>query len=135
MLQLIIFDEAHYSATSQPNEGKRDTPYENLLNFLNSEEYPNVVVLLVTATPWNLLTVSSKLERSTEVILNAKKEVLPLDNSISKDSYKRIPLHEITWNHGYEGTFIAGKKTKLMVSYIFTVEKLNQIILFYFRRS
>ena len=69
LLQILIFDEAHYSATSKTEKSKKETPYSTLLNYLNSDEYPNILVLLVTATPWNLLTVSSKL-RQTEILLD-----------------------------------------------------------------
>ena len=116
LLQIHIFDEAHYSATSQPDENKQETPYAMLLNYLNSDDYPNIIVLLVTATPWNLLTASSKL-RKTEVILDESGNLVPCGRGLeSKKANRKVLLHEITWNHGYEGNFRKGNKTKLQVT-------------------
>ena len=80
-LQLLIFDEAHYGATQQTKEGVRQTPYSSILQHYNSQVYPNVIVLLVTATPWNLLTVSSKLSDSEVMYENG--ELKPCDDSLS----------------------------------------------------
>ena len=110
----MIFDEAHYSATSQKDEDKRETPYSSLLNFLNSDDYPNVIVLLVTATPWNLITISSKIEK-TEVKHDNDGRLISCQGTLSAlETNRKVPLHEIPWNHGYEGDFRVGKKLKLM---------------------
>ena len=80
-LQLLIFDEAHYGATKQTKEGFRQTPYSSILQHYNSQDYPNVIVLLVTATPWNLLTVSSKLSDSEVMYENG--ELKPCCDALS----------------------------------------------------
>ena len=82
-LQLLIFDEAHYGATQQTKEGFRQTPYSSILQHYNSQDYPNVIVLLVTATPWNLLTVCSKLSDSKVMYDPNTGELKSCDNALS----------------------------------------------------
>ena len=119
-LQILIFDEAHHGATSQHQKDKRETPYSFLSSEFNSDDYPNVIVLLVSATPWNLMTVLTKLEK--EVVICSPQG----DNGIGKLESKEgtlsslktkqeIQLHEIAWNHGQEGDLLNGKKVKIMV--------------------
>ena len=115
-LQILVFDEAHYSATSQKDEMKRETPYSKLLNYINSEKYPNVIVLLVTATPWNLLTVSSKIER-TEIKIAKDGQLESCEGELPYlETHRKTRLHEITWNHGFEGDYRVGKKVILEVN-------------------
>ena len=52
LLTIVIFDEAHYSATSETAKGE-DSAYSYLLNHFNSEDFPNIVVLMISATPFN----------------------------------------------------------------------------------
>ena len=121
-LQILIFDEAHYSATSQKDATKKETPYSKLLNYINSEEYPNIIVLLITATPWNLLTVSSKVER-TEVRIGDNGEPESCEGDLPYlEAHRKTPLHEIAWNQGYEGEYLMGKKIKLEVIISFQFE-------------
>ena len=123
LLQLIIFDEAHYSATSQTDETKGETPYSMLVNYINSEDYPNIIVLFVSATPWTLMTTGSKL-RKTEVLLTENGNLQPLERGLTaKKANRKVLLHEITWNHGYEGDFRKGKKMKLQVKIDFVLCK------------
>ena len=59
-LFVIVFDEAHHGATSftsdlnNSGDQARPSPYNKLAGSWNSEDFPNVVVLLVSATAWNL---------------------------------------------------------------------------------
>ena len=118
-LQLLIFDEAHYGATQQTEEGKPQTPYSSILQHYNSQEYPNVIVLLVTATPWNLLTVSSKLSDSL-VMYDPKTGALQAcDDSLAAiHTNRKINLHKIPWNYGHEREIQEGKELKLMVNHL-----------------
>ena len=115
-LQLLIFDEAHHGATKQSNEDKSETPYSKLTQHYNSKDYPNIIILLVTATPWNLLTVSSKLPK-TEVMFNPRNGQLEKDKGTlsALDNDKKVPLHEIQYHHCIDRSFQDGKDLKLMV--------------------
>ena len=116
LLQVIVCDEAHYSATSQPDEDKRETPYSLLVNWANSEDYPNVIVILVTATPWNLVTTGTKLPQ-TQVEYDENGRLKSSDKTLAAiKNHRKTKLHEITSSHQYEGDLSVGKKTKLMVS-------------------
>ena len=119
-LQILIFDEAHHGATSQHQKDKRETPYSFLSSEFNSDDFPNVIVLLVSATPWNLMTVLTKLEN--EVVLcspqgdNGVGKLESMEGTLSSLKTKQaIQLHEIAWNHGQEGDLLNGKKVKMMV--------------------
>ena len=115
-LQLLIFDEAHYGATKQPNEDKCETPYSKITQHYNSRDYPNVIIVLVTATPWNLLTVSSKLPK-TEVMFNPDNGRLEkCEGTLSVlDNDRKHLLHLIEWNQGIDRSFQDGKDLRLMV--------------------
>ena len=123
MLYVIVFDEAHYSATSKTSDSRgseqRKTPYAKLAEHWNSTEYPNVIVLLVSATPWNLQTINTKIDRTSEININPnrKYEITAVDPQ-SSDRYKRSKslLHEVHWNHHLEGEILRGKQCRLLVS-------------------
>ena len=114
-LQLLIFDEAHHGATKQSNEDKSETPYSKLTQHYNSQDYPNIIILLVTATPWNLLTVSSKLPK-TEVMFNPRNGRLEKGQGTlsALDNDRKVPLHEIQYHHCIDRSFQDGEDLKLM---------------------
>lgn len=94
-LHVIICDEAHYGLNDDADE--KETAYSKLLADWNSDQYKNVVVVMVSATPWNLLTVRSKLENNAH----------PDDKSLR--------LHVCGWTESLEGDFKQGKEMKLLV--------------------
>lgn len=100
-LQLIICDEAHFSATSQTDQDKRETPYSTLLASWNSTQFPNVIVLLVSATPWNMLTVQTKLEN--------------IEIPDPSNPKRVVRLNVCSWEDGQEGDFMQGKEMRLLV--------------------
>jgi len=58
-LFLIIHDEAHYEATRNPAKGKR--PVDKFINSATVLTSPNVVTLLVSATPYSLVSSNSRI--------------------------------------------------------------------------
>lgn len=66
ILFLIIADEAHWGVTghrpSTDENGEEQTQaHDTYVNCWNDQDYPNVFVVQVTATPYNLLTEQSRL--------------------------------------------------------------------------
>ncbi len=59
-LFLVVADEAHWGVTKETGSGE-DPAYTTLVNTWNSEEHPNVFVLLVSATPHLLLTKNTRI--------------------------------------------------------------------------
>ena len=61
-LFLVVHDEAHYEATRDPTK-KKETAVNT---FMNSEiilKSKNVVTLLVSATPYNLVSTNSRIPK------------------------------------------------------------------------
>ena len=94
ILHVIVFDEAHYSATSKTVKEERKTPYSKLAESWNSKDFPNVVVLLVSATPWNLQTINTRINRLTEIKIdpNNDYEIRAVDDQ-SGDRYKTVSTY------------------------------------------
>ena len=88
--------------------------YEIFANLWNSDEHPNVINLMVSATPWNLQTVKTRFE-STEV--GWKNDVLEIiRGQVSGRAYrKKFKLHEMNWSASYNKAFKEGKEVLLMV--------------------
>ncbi len=62
-LVTVVMDEAHYAATSTVAATGMPSPYGELMGLLKAEEYANLVVICVTATPYNLMTANRKCVR------------------------------------------------------------------------
>ena len=85
----------------------------------NSQDFPNVFVFQISATPWNLQTVNSRIE-NTEVIQDSRTgKISKLDHD--KDKYRRekFKLNEVQWMSSHESDLKIGKKCRLVVSEIF----------------
>ena len=133
-LFVIVFDEAHYSATSVTsdlNNGgdlSKPSPYAKLAGSWNSEDFPNVVVLLVSATAWNLQTSTSRIDRTTEVLFDPTREYeireIQRENT---DRYRRTKtlLHEVHWNNHLESELKIGKHCRLLVR-VFFIKQFNK---------
>ncbi len=109
-LIFIVADEAHWGITKETNSG-RQSAHDVLVNHWNSEEHPNVIILEVSATPYNLLTqnrrfpidryVACDLE-SEELVIGEKNKFtgkLMIDN---KETTRKVgplrDLHHISWS-------------------------------------
>ena len=64
-LYLIVADEAHSAITKETTKKKVAAANNTFVNSWNEEEHPNVIVLQVTATPFNLLTKKSRIPKTT----------------------------------------------------------------------
>ena len=121
-MHINIFDEAHYGATS--NQGDNQTAYQIYANEWNSQDYPRVINIMVSATPWNLQTVNTKFE-STEVG-EKEGELVIVKNQTERRKFKRtFFMYEVDWTLSHGGKFNRGRKLRLMVSssfkYLLTV--------------
>ena len=83
----------------------------------NSEDYPNVFVLQISATPWNLQTVNTRIE-NIEVIQNSKTDEISELDGASRDRYRRekFKLNEVQWINSHESDLKRGKECRLVVS-------------------
>lgn len=106
-----MFDEAHHGATAKED---RETPYSKLLSPWNSEDYPNVFILMVSATPWNLLSVSSKLPKRN-VTMNPKNDYEISESESNFKNRREFNLHQIHWSDSHESNLKIGKKVRIMV--------------------
>ena len=109
-----------FSATAREDVKGTPSPYEKLIKPWNSQDYPNVIVLSVSATPWNLQTVNTKINRKREVIQDSKSgEISEFKEADDiHDRYKRskFSLHEIPWMGSHESDLKQGiKKCRLVV--------------------
>lgn len=67
-LFLVIHDEAHYEATRDP---KKETAVNNFINSETVLKSENVVTLLVSATPYNLVSNNSRIPEDNVIDLMA----------------------------------------------------------------
>ena len=83
----------------------------------NSDEYPNVFVFQISATPWNLQTVNTRIE-NIEVIQNFKTDEISQIDVASSDRYRRekFKLNEVKWINSHESDLRKGKMCRLVVS-------------------
>ena len=141
-LFLIVCDEAHYGATgkscilqsismeiiglscqfSAETLTNAESPYSKIVNHWNSEDHPNVVMLMMTATPQTLLTTNTKLNRNAMIRFNFttdKFENAPRGVAESRTTDANfgepIPRHITGWSAAHEGAFRGGAPMKIVV--------------------
>ena len=113
-LTVVICDEAHFGATGKTDDQDRETPYSLLLNHYNSEDFPRVIVIMVTATPWSLLTTYSRIEL-TKVFRNHDGNLEKIPKNTLSVLENGISLNRITWNETLQATLFHGKSYRLMI--------------------
>ena len=97
----------------------------------NSDDYPNVFVFQISATPWNLQTVNTRIE-NIDVIQNLQTgEICELDVT-STDRYRRekFKLNEVKWINSHESDLRKGKMCRLVVSTNVIIRLLLQVVRF-----
>lgn len=114
-LHINVFDEAHFG-----NSTDKNTAYQLYANSWNSDDHPRVVNLLVTATPWNLLTTSTKLEKTRvtkELDEQGNEKICRVDDDqvTRRKGVNSYSLHEINWQLSYGDAFSKGKLVRLKV--------------------
>ena len=147
-LLVIVADEAHWGITNRPNKKKvgddsettshdneavRKTVHDLVVNSWDDEEYPNVIVLLVTATPYNLLTENSRIDLESYCAPTLKgimegelKKVVTVHthyttriNIDGKDVTKEMGairrLHHVRWAEGHQRMLCQGLVMTLQV--------------------
>lgn len=109
-LTLLIFDEAHHSAT---NNDEKPTPYQEFVNRWFIEDFDNIFCLFLSATPYNLLTNQSRFIMQ-DTIYNAETKTF-IDSDNRYDKSQKFPKYEIRWTLSHIADFRRGWKMRLMV--------------------
>ena len=120
-----------FSATGREDVHDKESPYEMLTSPWNSDDYPNVFVFQISATPWNLQTVNTRIE-NIDVIQNLQTgEISELD-VVSTDRYRRekFKLNEVKWINSHESDLRKGKMCRLVVSTNVIIRLLLQFVRF-----
>ena len=116
-LLFIVADEAHWGISGQTNLG---VSANNALVNAWDDGYPNVIVLLVTATPWNLLTQNSRIpwvtiaekQENGEFLEVEKKRNRLVNPSTGSDVTNKVgpekELHILRWTESCEDSFKRG---------------------------
>ena len=123
-LILIVADEAHWgSVTLKQRDGANPT----LINEWNTKSHPNVIVLQVTATPYNLMTDNSRIpvrELYAKCVLQHENKILaPLiventkvyhnGTDVTNDIGPLKNLHCIKWSECFQASI--QNKSKLIL--------------------
>ena len=123
------------SNSATRREDDLDTPYSQLSNPWNSEDFPNVFVLQISATPWNLQTVNSRIEN---IDVFQDPSTGQMSKNEIKDNYRRgkFKLNEIQWMNSHESNLKIGKECRLIVRYYWSHLQNKQFVLkFKFQRN
>lgn len=118
-LFLIVADEAHWGIT---NSNSLNTVGSNdrFINVWDDEKYSNVIVLLVSATPWNLLTANSRIPETFIAMHKQSGEIVAvnegqlhhlLDQSgkdVTNDVGPKKELHVIQWTEVFDDHLCKG---------------------------
>lgn len=127
-LILVVADEAHWGITHSETSVKGETANNKLVNSWTDEEHPNVLVLQVSATPFNLLTDCSRIPLDEVYARDTmSKENIVLDKntkgkrlfSKGKDVTNRVgtsrKLHHVKWSESFEAKLQAGIIAKVKI--------------------
>ena len=124
-LYLIVCDEAHWGTTSESTDPKsqettgesKQKAYNTLVNSWNASDFPNSIVLQVTATPYNLLTENTRLFLDTMCVWEQHEEerVLKVLEPDEKTSKKQVRLYHMKWTESFEFAIQAGVRQVIKV--------------------
>ncbi|XP_022803416.1 uncharacterized protein LOC111340781 [Stylophora pistillata] len=128
-LFVIVADECHWGITK--DKEKKPSAHNLFINEWCKEKPPiNVIVLQISATPFNLLTQNSRLPKVPCIILNegvsnARKHYKAGDLVVLADepelteernTSKKLELHVVHWSEGELNNFERGMRMKLRSS-------------------
>ena len=116
-LILVVADEAHWGISGQTNLGV--SANNALVNAWN-DQFSNVIVLLVTATPWNLLTQNSRIPEVSVVEKQKTGELIEVKRNgnrlvditsgleVTNEVGAEKELHILKWTESCEDSFKRG---------------------------
>ncbi len=115
---LVVADEAHWGITNKGLMGELGANHE-LINAWDHDKYPNVFVLLVSATPWNLLTENSRIpliyvaEKLNDgkflVVEEYRQRLFTADKKdVTSEVGQKKELHVMKWSESHEDRLING---------------------------
>ena len=129
-LFIIIADECHWGITKDKDQKPDQKPAHNLFinEWCNDSSPRNVVVVQISATPFNLLTQNSRLPEVKCILLSEKPsstqknydpgDLLVLDREPDleenlRDTSKNVELHVVHWSEVELKNFQMGMRMKL----------------------
>ena len=114
-LFFIITISAHHSSTTTEKEGKQSI-YEERVNGFNSDDHPNVILIFMSATAWNLMTESSRFCKKLYGYNQTSQKWEIVDEQTKARRLTNVcPLFDIPWSLATNQEYKKGREVRLMV--------------------
>ena len=124
-LFLIVADEAHWGPTNESSNVTKENEegcvrrkaYNSLINSWSDKEHSNVIILQVTATPYNLMTENTRLVLDQVCVweTSEEKRVLRVVPSTEACTRKTVKLHHMKWDETFESLVQVGVKVVVKI--------------------
>ena len=118
---MILFSTCDLISFSFNNQ-KNSPAYQWVSSHFNSVDYPNVVVVKISATPWNLVTLTSRFDLQTTVNMDSEGRIVA-DQAGIASRQSNTKLHLIDWDEGMIAQIRLGYRVKLLVSPIVNISQ------------
>ena len=107
---------AHHSSTSTDEVGK-ESMYEEKVNYFNSDDHPNVILIFMSATPWNLMTESSRFSKIEIGYSPITKKYEFVEGQTKARQLTNVSkLFDVPWSLATGQEYSKGRKVRLLVS-------------------